>query len=91
VDTIAIPDTDLVLNQVVRRPAPPQLKAIIRRVAATLATAVVAPAVLFALTLVLFDVDAAVIVALAWMVCAMCWRWATGGRPRACLPWPSRS
>ena len=56
----------------------PQLKAVTARVAASLATAVVVPAVLFATTLVLLGVDQAVIVALAWMAGAMCWRWATG-------------
>lgn len=45
---------------------------------ASLATAVVAPTVLFAATLVTFDVMVAVTVALAWVVGATCWRWATG-------------
>ena len=39
------------------------------------------PVVLFALTLVAFGVDAAVIVALAWMVAATCWRWAEAPSP----------
>jgi intracellular septation protein A len=56
----------------------PQLKAVTARVAASLATAVVVPAVLFALTLVVLGVDEAVIVALAWMAAATCWRWAAG-------------
>jgi intracellular septation protein A len=60
-----------------RAPDRPQLKAVIARVAATLATAVVAPAALFAVTLVIFGIPAAVSVALAWIVAAMCWRWAT--------------
>ena len=59
-------------------PSLPQLKAVTARVAASLATAVVAPAALFAVTLAVLGVDAAVIVALAWMAAAMCWRWATG-------------
>jgi hypothetical protein len=73
----AIRDTDLTPPQVLRRTALPQLRAIVTRVAASLATAVVAPAALFAVTLMIFDIEAAVIVALAWMVGAMCWRWAT--------------
>jgi intracellular septation protein A len=81
----AIHDTDLAPNPapnlaaipVLLRPAGPQLKAVIARVAASLATAVVAPAILFAVTLVIINVYAAVSVALAWMVAAMCWRWAT--------------
>jgi uncharacterized membrane protein len=39
---------------------------------------VVVPACLFPATLVIINVYAAVIVALGWMVGAMCWRWATG-------------
>ncbi len=46
--------------------------------AASLATAVVAPAALFATTLVIFNITTAVLVALAWMMAAMCWRWAAG-------------
>jgi hypothetical protein len=72
-----IHDTDLAAIPVLPRPARPQLKAVIARVAASLATAVVAPAILFAVTLVIINVYAAVSVALAWMVAAMCWRWAT--------------
>lgn len=45
--------------------------------AASLATAVVAPAALFAVTLLAINVYAAVVVALAWMIAAMGWRWAT--------------
>lgn len=62
------------------RPARPQLKAVIARVAASLAIAVVVPAVLFASALLIVNVYAAVIVAFAWMVAAMCWR-RTTGRP----------
>jgi intracellular septation protein A len=47
-------------------------------VAATLATAVVAPAVLFATTMVIFNITTAILAALAWTTAAMCWRWATG-------------
>ncbi len=73
----AIHDTDLAAIPVVPRPDRPPLKAVIARVAASLATAVVTPAVLFAATLVIINVYAAVSVALAWMVAAMCWRRAT--------------
>jgi hypothetical protein len=59
-------------------PSRPQLKAVTARVAASLVTAVVVPAALFAVTLVVLGVDTAVIVALAWMAGAMCWRWAAG-------------
>jgi uncharacterized membrane protein len=47
-------------------------------VAVSLAMALIAPAVLFATTLVLFNVGAAMIVGLTWMVCAISWRRATG-------------
>jgi hypothetical protein len=64
-------------SHVSRRTAAPQLKGVAARAAASLATAVVVPAALFAVTLMIVDIDAAVIVALAWMASAMCWRWAT--------------
>lgn len=70
----AIRDTDLATSLELPRQARPQLKAVIRRVAASLATAVIAPAVLFAATLVIINVYAAVSVALAWMIAATCWR-----------------
>jgi hypothetical protein len=80
-DMTALHDTDLapipVPIPVLVRPDRPQLKAVIARVATSLATAVVAPAALFAATLVVINVYAAVSVALAWMVAAMCWRGAT--------------
>lgn len=61
------------------RAAPlPTLRAVIRRVAVSLATAVLAPAILFATTLALVGISAAVVVGLAWMVAAMCWRKAWG-------------
>ncbi|WP_091126676.1 VC0807 family protein [Nocardioides terrae] len=50
---------------------------VLTRVAVSLATAVIAPAVLLWLMLRLFNVATAVIVALAWMVGAMAWRYAT--------------
>jgi hypothetical protein len=57
--------------------APPHLGAIIARVVISLATAVVVPAALFATTVVAFGVAPGMIVALAWMVGATVWRWAT--------------
>ena len=59
-------------------PALPGLSAIIGRVAVSLLTAVVAPAVLFATVMVLVNVDTAMIVALAWVVAAISWRGMTG-------------
>lgn len=56
----------------------PQLRGIVLRVAMTVATAVIVPAVLFASAMVLFNLVTAVLVALTWMAGAMCWRWATG-------------
>ena len=73
----AIRGADLTPRQVPQRKAVPQLKIVLARVAASLATAVVVPAALFAVTLMILDIDVAVIVALAWMASAMCWRWAT--------------
>jgi uncharacterized membrane protein len=58
--------------------SPPHLRDVVRRVAVSLATAVVAPAVLFTTTLVLFGVTTAMIVALVWMLSATAWRHATG-------------
>ncbi len=58
--------------------APPELRAVIARVALSLATAVVVPAALFATTSVAFGVGTAMIVALVWMVGATACRWATG-------------
>ncbi len=43
----------------------------------SLATAVVAPTALFAATLLIVNITTAVLVALAWMAGAMCWRWTT--------------
>jgi intracellular septation protein A len=59
-------------------PALPHLSAVVRRVAVSLATAVVAPAALFATVVVLANVATAMIVALAWVVGAISWRAATG-------------
>jgi hypothetical protein len=71
----APPPAALVLPD--HRPGHPHLRDVIARVAVSLATAVLAPAALLWVTLVIFNVAAAVIVALAWMVGAMGWRWAT--------------
>ena len=60
-----------------RRPVPPHLRDVVARVAASLATAVVAPTALFAATLLIVNIATAVLVALAWMAGAMCWRWTT--------------
>jgi uncharacterized membrane protein len=70
--------TDLASIEVLPPPALPQLKAVISRVVASLATAVVAPAALFCTALVVFNVDAALIVALCWMIGALVWRRGTG-------------
>ena len=64
--------------QIVEQPALPHLNSIIKRVAVSLATAVVAPAVLFATLVVLVNIATAMIVALAWVVGAISWRGATG-------------
>jgi uncharacterized membrane protein len=71
----AYPDTD-VSPGLVPRPRP-RLKTVAARTVVSLGTAVVAPAMLFSMTLLAFNVYAAVIAALVWTVGAMCWRWAT--------------
>ncbi len=57
---------------------PPRLKEIAARIAVSLLVAVVAPATIFWATMVLFDVQVAVIIALAWMGGAMGWRRISG-------------
>jgi hypothetical protein len=69
--------TTLGSSQVAQQPVRPHVRNVVARVTVSLATAVVAPAVLFLTTLVTFNVEVAVIIALAWMTGAMCWRWAT--------------
>jgi hypothetical protein len=64
----------------VQRPTRPHLRDVVARVAVSLATAVFAPAALLWVMLVIFNVAIAVLVALAWMVGAMGWRWATKRR-----------
>ncbi|MRJ75495.1 hypothetical protein GEV29_03010 [Aeromicrobium sp. SMF47] len=59
-------------------PAMPEVRDIVARVAARIAIAVVAPSVLFATTLVVLNLAAAMLTALAWLVGAMSWRHVTG-------------
>ena len=56
----------------------PRLSAVLARVVTSVATAVVAPAVLFAATAVLANVATAMIVALGWLAGAIAWRRSTG-------------
>lgn len=56
----------------------PHLRHILARVVLSLATAVVAPAVLFAVALLVFNIATAMIVALAWVGGAIAWRASTG-------------
>jgi intracellular septation protein A len=56
----------------------PRVQDVIVRTAISLATAVLAPAILFALTFSALGISAAVLVALAWMIAATCWRKARG-------------
>lgn len=53
---------------------PPCLKAIMTRLAASLWIACIVPALLFSLTLLAFNITAAVVVALAWSYAAIAWR-----------------
>ncbi|HEY3529186.1 MAG TPA: VC0807 family protein [Nocardioides sp.] len=54
------------------------MREVIARVVSSLGIAVVAPAVLLWAMLAFFNVSAAVVAALVWMVGVMTWRWATG-------------
>lgn len=56
----------------------PEVRDIVARVAVRIAIAVVAPSVLFATTLVVLNLPAAMLTALAWLIGAMSWRHATG-------------
>lgn len=59
-------------------PAPrPHLRAVLRHVILSLVTAVLVPAALLWATLVVFNFPTAVLVALAWTLGAIGWRWAT--------------
>jgi hypothetical protein len=61
-----------------KRPAAPHVREVLARVVASLAVAVVAPAVLLWAMLAFFNVSSAVVAALVWMVGVMTWRGATG-------------
>jgi intracellular septation protein A len=56
----------------------PLLRDVVSRSLSSLMIAVMVPGALFWATLVLTNVFAAVIVALAWMTATICWRWAAG-------------
>jgi uncharacterized membrane protein len=75
--TSSIQDRVVAPKPVERRPVVPRLRDVVARVAVSLATAVVAPTALFAATLLIVNITTAVLVALAWMTGAMCWRWTT--------------
>ena len=65
-------------SSVVEKPPPaPHVSEVIARVVTSLGIAVVAPAVLLWAMLAFFNVSAAVVAALVWMVGVMTWRWAT--------------
>lgn len=55
----------------------PPMRAVLLRVAASVTTAVLVPAALVWAMLVIANLRVAVVVALAWTVAAMAWRWAT--------------
>ena len=63
----------------------PCMKAIMRRLTANLIVACAVPALLFYLTLVVFDISIAVLTALAWCYGAVVWRWATKRAPSGLL------
>lgn len=63
-----------------RSPQRPCLKTIVGRLAVNLWIACVIPALLFYVSLVTFNISAAVVVALAWSYGAIGWRWATKRR-----------
>jgi hypothetical protein len=66
-------------------PGRPRLRAIVARTATSVFVACVVPAVLVSVTVVVVDVYAAIVVALAWTFGAICWRWATRRRPSGLL------
>ena len=74
----APPNTCPAPAPVLPQSALPNLRAIVARTVVSLSIAVAAPAALFWAALVVFNVYAAVIVALVWMSGAMGWRWASG-------------
>ena len=63
----------------------PRLRDVVVRTTISLATAVLVPAILFATTLTVLGISAAVVTALAWMITALCWRKARGHRVSALL------
>lgn len=60
------------------RPTRPHLRDILVQVAASVATAVLVPAAVLWTMLTISNFPTAVIAALAWMIAALSWRWATG-------------
>jgi hypothetical protein len=66
-------------------PVPPRLRAIVARTSTNLFVACVVPALVVSVALVLVDVYAAIVAALAWTCAAICWRWATRRRPSGLL------
>jgi hypothetical protein len=66
-------------------PGEPRIRDVLLRVAGSLVMAVFVPATHVWSPLVLFNVAIAVVVALAWMVIAICWRRATGRSVSALL------
>jgi intracellular septation protein A len=56
----------------------PSLKAVIGRLLVSLWVGCAAPALLFSLTLLVLDIVAAIVAALAWTLAASGWRWVTG-------------
>ena len=73
----ALQGSTVAAQPVALTPAPPHLRAILTRVATSLATAVVVPAGLFATTGVVFGGTTAMLTGLVWMVGATLWRRAT--------------
>jgi hypothetical protein len=80
--TLVAPADSTLANLETPRPC---LKAIIGRLALNLWVACVAPALLFSITLVVFNITAAVVVALAWTIAANGWRRVTGQRASGLL------
>ncbi|GAA1776376.1 hypothetical protein GCM10009795_023100 [Nocardioides hankookensis] len=67
------------------RPAPPRLRAVIRRVAASLVVACVVPATVFYTAFRLYGVWFAIFAALTWSYGAIAWRAVTGRRTSGLL------
>jgi len=75
---LATAEVELGSTLVLPSPALPSLRAVVHRTALSLLVAVIAPAVLVSSVLLLFNIEVAVIAALAWMVGALFWRRVTG-------------